>query len=139
MSVNFKFKKDFKLDESKHFDVNVDMDFLDSKIRFSFKECNTKKYCIRKLKKGQLKKFYKKLGQFEEMTWSHALNLDHKKGFSKEKKKSPNYNLLKDTYEQYDNFFHFRIDNTTFRVFGTNEKDLLYILLIDGKGDINHK
>jgi hypothetical protein len=52
-----------------------------------------------------------------------------------------NYELLKATYMDLDNFYHFRIKQTELvRVFiGTDGlSNIIYVLFIDSKGEINH-
>lgn len=117
-----------------------DLPYLDRRIRFSLKRCNTDRYCITKLIKKEIEGLYKKLGYFEEITWRDVRQLKRESGFSIEKKEDTNNKMLLRDYPEFDTFLHFRVNglDNPFRVFGAMKNDLCYILLLDSKGEINH-
>lgn len=118
------------------------LDFLESKVRFSFRLCNfkEKKYCIRELEDNEIEKFYKRLAHFEGMTWRAAIQMPREKGFSQEKKNDSNFRFLHDKFSNFSTFYHFRVNGTNnpFRVFAGQENDMCCVLLLDRNGLINH-
>ncbi len=110
-------------------------------VRFSLVNCDTRKYCITKLQRQELKRLYQELGYFEQINYKTFFSLPYKKGFFPEKKETENYNFLKSLFSMFDKFGHIRVNGTGMptRVFLAVDSDLLYILLIDRRGDINHK
>lgn len=118
----------------------TDQSNLEKKIRFSLVSCNIDKYCIRLLTNQEIIKLYSTLGKFERMTWKEVHNIKREKGFSIESKDSNNYKMLKEKYELFSTFFHFRVNGTpnSFRVFAACQEDLGYILIFDKDGKINH-
>lgn len=113
---------------------------LDDKVRFSFRNCDTGKLCIRKLLDNEIERFYERLAYFENMTWQQVKQIPSDKGFSTEKKDSDNFSLLQSCFPNLNNFFHFRVNGTDqpFRVFGSQFEDLCFVLWIDREGSINH-
>jgi hypothetical protein len=120
---------------------DVELKNLERNVRFSFRSCNQKDYCIRKLDAHEISRFYERLAYFENMTWKTAKSLPRDKGFSTEKKESENHKFLKGFYDNYSFFFHFRVNGTDkeFRVFATQHEDLCCLLLLDREGSLNHK
>jgi hypothetical protein len=121
---------------------DVNLSNLETPIRFSFKFCSVGgKYCTTKLEKEEFKKLYDRLGHFEDMTWRQVLNIPHEKGISAESKSSYNHKYLKTVSDKFSSFGHFRVNGTSkaFRVFGGQQNDLFYILVLDREGDLNHK
>lgn len=119
---------------------NRDFGNLERPIRFSFRHCNIKNYCVRKLDDREIQRFYDTLGKFEGITWKQVWSMSREKGFSAEKKDSGNHQFLKSINDLFSSFFHFRVNGTqnVFRVFAAQERDLCYILLLDKNGEINH-
>jgi hypothetical protein len=118
----------------------VPVQFLEKRVRFSLRDCDINKFCIRKLTDNEIKRFYKRLGYFEEFTWQQIRQLAREDGFSLEKKESSNHSYLSRLYSQFSQFYHFRVNGvqTPFRVFGAQKDDLCYLLLVDKDGCINH-
>lgn len=116
------------------------IDHLEQRIRFSFKNCNTNNYCIRNLGDKEIGKFYERLGHFEELSWRQIMQIDHKKGFSIEKRDTGNFKNFYNSYPNFSTFLHFRVNGlpNIFRVFGALKEDLCYVLAIDKNGVINH-
>lgn len=125
-------------------DSRVPLDSLENPIRFSLKHCTThlgdKDFCLLEISKQEAERLYERLGYFEDLTWKDIANLDHKKGFSVEKKDSEAYKKLATIFTHLTNFFHFRVNGVgtgKFRVFGGRKNDLCYILLVDRNGKIH--
>ncbi len=114
--------------------------FLESKVRFSFRDCDTKRFCIRTLADDEICRFYARLGYLETYSWHQAIQLARENGFSVEKKESSNYKMLSGIKPEFSTFYHFRVTGlkTPFRVFGGQKDDLCYVLLIDKRGKLNH-
>jgi hypothetical protein len=117
-----------------------DIGNLEKSVRFSFRSCDTNSFCIRNLSNNEIQKLYKRLEYFEQVTWNQARQMAHDKGFSIEKKKSTNHDMLIKDFPQYSTFLHFRVNGTDnpFRVFGAIHDDLCCVLLLDKAGSINH-
>jgi hypothetical protein len=109
-------------------------------VRFSLANCNTKEYCIKKMQRQEIQRLYKRLGFFEQINYKTFFSLPCEKGFSPEKKGTGNFKLLKSLFAIFDKFGHIRVNGTGMatRVFLAVRNDLLYILLIDRTGEINH-
>jgi|GEM_PF-1651524 len=139
---NKKLKLKIPLEESEStvLEETVALPFLDSRIRFSLKNCDTRDFCIRNLNTDEIKTFYKRLGYFEDITWRQMRQVPREKGFSVEKKGDSNHKMLSSMFPIYSLFFHFRITGLSnpFRVFVAQKEDLCYLLLLDKKGCINH-
>lgn len=120
--------------------VSTPISQLESKIRFSFRNCDMKEFCIRHLDNEEINALYKRLTHFENMTWQAVKQLSREKGFSSEKRISGNFNLLSQKFSIYNSFFHFRVNGTKkpFRVFASQYEDMCCILLIDREGSVNH-
>lgn len=120
------------------------IDVLEQKIRFSLKNCDTgRQYCISTVAadKSVLFDLYKRLGYFEDITWSTMRTLPHEKGISIEKKDSANFKEMVKSFGEFDTFGHFRVNTknkSAFRVFGAIRSDLFYILRFDVGGSMNH-
>jgi hypothetical protein len=120
------------------------IDVLEQKIRFSLKSCDTgKQYCISTVAtdKNILADLYKRLGYFEDITWSTMRTLSRESGISIEKKDSANHKEMSSAFSEFDTFGHFRVSSkakSTFRVFGAMRSDLFYILRFDVDGTMNH-
>ena len=111
------------------------INFLESKIRFSFRMCDTKKFCIRKLTDIEIVDFYSVLKKYEEMTWREISQCSHKIGLTYEKKEWDSYKDMSRDYPNINNFMHFRVkNNSLFRIYGSRDKDLFLIIKIDPKG-----
>lgn len=127
-------------DANKSFNA-VSIEVLEKNVRFSLRYCDTKKYCISKLQDSkEAKRFIETLGKFEDMSWRQVRQIPHDKGMSQEKKDSDNYKMLKASYSNFSNFAHFRVNGTDhpFRIFGSMNGEMFYILLVDRKGSVNH-
>lgn len=113
---------------------------LESMVRFSFTTCDTKKYCIRLLEDQEITNFYTTLAKFEKMTWKEVHKLPREIGFSIEKKEQENHKMLSGKYKLFSTFLHFRVSGPSklFRVFAARQDDLVYLLILDRKGEINH-
>ena len=113
---------------------------LETKIRFSFRNCDIGNFCIRKLGDNEIEKFYKRLAHFEGLNWQQIKQMPRENGFSEEQKESSNYQSLASIFTDFTNFFHFRVNGTQhpFRVFATQKEDLCYLLWIDKEGVVNH-
>lgn len=120
--------------------VTAPLRYLDQKIRFSLRDCDRDKFCIRKLGDGEIDKFYQRLGHFEELTWRQIRQIPLEKGFSIEKKETSNFKIFYSSYPNYSTFLHFRVYGlpNVFRVFGALKEDLCCLLSIDKEGSINH-
>lgn len=114
--------------------------YLNKKVRFSLRDCDTKDFDIRGLSDKEILSLYKRLGYFEQMTWRDVNQRARESGFSIEKKGDSNQALLSTRFPHFSTFLHFRVGGTEsiFRVFGALSEDLCYILLADYKGSINH-
>ena len=114
--------------------------YPESKVRFSFSKCDTKKYCILKLAREELERLYATLGKLERHTWKTMKEMARENGISIDKKDSPVYPLLQLRLEGCTTFGHFRVDGTTvnMRIFIGMHQDLAYILCIDREGKIQH-
>lgn len=135
------FKKPIEGSESKIFKEGIiEPSFFDNKVRFSFKFCeSSRKFCIKNLiNRDEIKRFYKTLAYFEDMTWQQLQQLRREDGISQEKKDTNTYKILKDMCPTSNRFGHFRVDGmgTPFRVFVGFFKDLSYIILIDRNGRV---
>ena len=126
-------------------DSKVPLNDLETPIRFSLKHCaahiGDRDFCLLKITKKEAEKLYERLGYFEDLTWKKIATLEHKKGFSIEKKDGEAYKRLSSIFSNLTNFFHFRVNGTEsgkFRVFGGRKNDLCYILLVDRNGKIHH-
>lgn len=113
--------------------------FLENKVRFSFRDCNKDKFCVRKLSNDEIDKFYTRLGYLENLKWQQVKQISRENGISIEKKDSENHEKLSELYSEFSVFGHFRVNGTgnPFRVFGAQKEDLFYVLLIDKDGLIN--
>lgn len=116
------------------------LSFLEKNVRFSFRSCDIKNYCIRKLSDHELLALYKRLEHFEAYTWRQVTGLSREKGMSIEKRSDNNYTLLSKICPYSSTFYHFRVNGTNkpFRVFGAQKEDMCCILLLDRDGHINH-
>lgn len=120
------------------------IDVLERKVRFSLKHCDIGNvYCLSTVAydKDVLGDLYKRLGHFEDMTWSIARSLPRESGISIEKRDTPNYKLMSRAYVDFDTFGHLRVPSkkkSLFRVFGAISDDLIYILRLDTDGSMNH-
>lgn len=91
------------------------------------------------------KKFFEKLRLFRESTFNEKAFKDKRYwGFNIETQWWENYKMLEDKFFWFwprEYFYHFRIDDSLFRVFAGKKKDdeTMYILMIDPKWKINHK
>ncbi len=91
------------------------------------------------------KKFFEKLRNFKEFDFNYFANRDKRYWwFDVENVWTSNYIMLENKFWwswPWEYFYHFRIDDSLFRVFaGKKENDeTMYILLIDPKGEENHK
>jgi len=74
------------------------------------------------------------------MTWRQLIQLPREKGLSIEKKDSPVHVMLKQKFPSADTFGHLRVNGTghPFRIFAARASDLLYVLLFDREGEIQH-
>lgn len=116
---------------------NTAVKYLDRKIRFSLKVCDTGDHCITKLNRREIEALYKKLGYFEQITWRDVQVMRREIGFSIEKKGDTNDAWLNTRFSGFSTFLHFRVSGP-FRVFGAMYEDLCYLLIFDPKGRINH-
>lgn len=116
---------------------------FESKIRFSMSKCSIgDDYCLLNVKKKDLKSLYKRLGRFENLTWGQLKNLKRESSITKDDKDTIAYNIMSQKFQGCSYYGHFRVaneDKTPFRVFVGMLNDMLYILLIDIKGNIHHK
>jgi hypothetical protein len=97
-----------------------DASILEEKIRFSLRYCHSaRKNCITKIKSAEIKRFYSTLGKFEDMKWSDVYKLPYDKGFNPEKRASKNHKTLKQQFNLFNSFFHFKVQGTLIRIFGT--------------------
>ncbi|MFH1620549.1 MAG: hypothetical protein ABIB04_00505 [Patescibacteria group bacterium] len=114
--------------------------YLEKEVRFSFSKCDTQKYCIQKLEKDELRRFYQTLGYLEKHTWKQTRGLPREKGISLETKNGNIFELLKPKMDDCSTFGHFRVDGTSvnMRIFIGLNKDLAFILLIDREGELQH-
>ncbi len=91
------------------------------------------------------KKFFDKLRRFKNENFNTLANRDKKYGwFDVETVWSSNYKMLEAQFWwswPWEYFYHYRIDDSLFRVFAGKKKDdeTMYILLIDPKWEENHK
>lgn len=113
---------------------------LESRVRFSFRNCDIDKFCIRNLSDKEINRFYSRLGYYEQLNWQQLRQLPRDNGFSVEKKDSENHSILSTQFDCFNTFAHFRVYGTenTFRVFGAQNEDLFYILWIDKEGVVNN-
>lgn len=114
--------------------------YEDAKVRFSLSNCDTDRYCIRRTTKDEICRLYKTLAHFEQMTWRQLIQLPREKGMSIEKKDSPIHVMLKQQFPSADTFGHLRVNGTDhpFRIFAARATDLIYVLLFDREGVIQH-
>src|SRR3989344_2373306 len=99
--------------------------YLDQKVRFSLRDCDINRFCIRKLSDAEITKFYKRLGYFEDHTIQQIKQKEREDGFSVEKKETTNFKNFFGTYPNFSTFLHFRVNGlqTPFRVFGAMKDD----------------
>lgn len=132
----------FQETESKNLFVTAPLKFLDTKVRFSLRFCDTQKYCIRKLNESELTRLYNTLKHFEDMTWQQVRQTQREKGFSIEPKDSSNHKRLEQATKgtNLNTFLHFRVDGSSvnMRVFGAILDDMCCILQFDRTGEVNH-
>lgn len=114
--------------------------YLERKVRFSFKNCDTDDWSVRGLTRKELDCFFKRLGYYEQIMWKDIRQLRRENGFSVEKRGDSNFDFLNKKYPNYSTYLHFRVNgtNTIFRVFGAINEDLCYLLIVDSKGGLNH-
>ena len=122
----------------------IEIDHLESKVRFSLKHCDTdRKYCIKNVTKDStvLQSLYKRMGHFEDMTWQLAMDTAREGGLSVEKRDTNNYKILKASYGDFDTYAHVRVSaskKSAFRIFGAVRDGLFYVLRFDIDGKMNH-
>ena len=116
--------------------------YLDNNVRFSLKHCSFgDKWCIKNLDKNDLKHLYSTLGKFEGYTWKDFNTAPRENSFTPEYKGTCVYGRLQSAKPDIGRYGHIRVNGTDggkFRVFGAIERDIMYILLFDRDGKLQH-
>lgn len=126
----------------------IDTRYAEDNIVFDISDCCVdKRYSLLSLDKESLKRMLGKLKDIRKLTWKQFSNYPRNTGLTKEKDGTDSFNLIdsentslnKIVVSSEKHYFHFRIgaQNSTFRIFGYQNKNAFCITHIDLKGCIH--
>jgi hypothetical protein len=121
----------------------IDLQYAEKEVIFLICDCSlNKKYSFYVLSRQQAENLITRLRYIEKLTWAQWSNLPRAKGLTTESRDSASFTLIdsqntspQKLTEQY--YFHFRVGDDKFRVFGYQKKQYFCITHIDPDGKIH--